>query len=1086
MPQFARIAGSFAIVLVAYWAYALVAVPLIEPPADPRSDARLTQEQREAAEQRLQWQVAELSELFRPGEWELNEPTVFESERLKLLFDEYEILGDGKILQLDHCSLVFMPEALDAGSPSAGGNAAPPKSSAVVLQAPDGATLHFDEELDLSAGKIGRLVGGHLNGRITIRSDGSREGIEDDLLLVTRDVELTERHIWTPSRVDFTWGPHYGRGQRMRIELLPGNPADRGPSVAGVRSFHVERIEQLHLELGETELATMIDGEAAEDAPAATAVAQLPARQPAAESPATDAATDMSVEVTCNGPFHFDVVGKVATFEDRVTVLRVNPNGSGDQLNCESLAIYFVDREEEQKQAGAEGAAPPAADVDRRRNPEERLAESFKLRPWRIEARGNPVVLNAPSEDVDARGQLLEYDLIEKRIVLDGNREVVLRQGANEIHARSLRYRSSGSRRALGQIVAAGPGWLRGEMAERPGEQLTAIWRGQLSVRPYRENQVISLYGGAELRFQEIGRLTAPAIHFYLLEIPKLDDPKQLELQPERMLACQENYVLEDRGGRLVACRDGRPLPEAEVATSPVRNVAIESPRLSASVEQLGIWFQLAPPALAPSALAPSTLGLPQATVVEDPSGVVTAGIWSSPARRLPRVNDPRAQVPERQQHFDVAGRLLQASVLIGGTEEAELSELTIVEDVRFVETQTKLPDEKPLLLGGDRLQVAGASTPRATARVVGRPAHFQGRGMTLSGTNINLDRGANRLGIDGAGWMELPLEKDLQGRPLQTPGRLKIDWLSGMSFDGRTAQFEKSVTVAGPSQSLRTEHLAVQFQQPIDFADVDSRQDPDVGELFCRGGVFLENFSFEGQKQTSHDQIEVVDLTIDRVTGNLFAAGPGRLRSVRYGTAEMPGGFGGSSTANAGNEDNAAGADGDAGAEDERLQCVDVRFQGSITGNVHDRQMSFHDGVKTAFAPVDSWHVQLDADDPDSLGPKGVAMHCGRLTINEMPAADGKRTTLELEAAGNPVVEGNAFTARALRMSYNEVWDLLVLAGDGRTDAELFRQQRTGGPTSRFAARKIYYWPKSKRLKVVNGRSLEIGQFSVGKPEMR
>ncbi len=59
---------------------------------------------------------------------------------------------------------------------------------------------------------------------------------------------------------------------------------------------------------------------------------------------------------------------------------------------------------------------------------------------------------------------------------------------------------------------------------------------------------------------------------------------------------------------------------------------------------------------------------------------------------------------------------------------------------------------------------------------------------------------------------------------------------------------------------------------------------------------------------------------------------------------------------------------------------------------------------------------------------------------------------------------------------------DLLILEGDGRNEAELFRQFQPGAAASRAAAQRILYWPKTNRLKVEDARSLEIGQFSNGK----
>ncbi len=79
-------------------------------------------------------------------------------------------------------------------------------------------------------------------------------------------------------------------------------------------------------------------------------------------------------------------------------------------------------------------------------------------------------------------------------------------------------------------MLAKGPGWLRGEMADRPGQQLEARWREKLEARPQDQNQVISLLGGARLNFQAMGpmgQLDARDIHFWLHESPqeKLPSP---------------------------------------------------------------------------------------------------------------------------------------------------------------------------------------------------------------------------------------------------------------------------------------------------------------------------------------------------------------------------------------------------------------------------------------------------------------------------------------------------------------------------------------------------------------------------------
>jgi hypothetical protein len=113
-------------------------------------------------------------------------------------------------------------------------------------------------------------------------------------------------------------------------------------------------------------------------------------------------AADSPVEITCRGPFRFDLGQQLATFENHVDVRRINARGPSDQIACELLGIHFARRR-------------PSASLGE--PPKERGA-TFDLQPWRIEARGHPVVIHAPSQGAEARGEYLEYDLAARRIIL--------------------------------------------------------------------------------------------------------------------------------------------------------------------------------------------------------------------------------------------------------------------------------------------------------------------------------------------------------------------------------------------------------------------------------------------------------------------------------------------------------------------------------------------------------------------------------------------------------------------------------------------------------------------------------------------
>jgi lipopolysaccharide export system protein LptA len=1082
MPRFLHIAASFVIVLVAYWTYALLAVPLIEPQAK-----RLDMQGPESGTiDRPNGPVKELVGLFAPDAWELRDPKVLISDRAILLIQKYETLDDGWV-DLFPFTVVFLPD----GDSSEDDNER--ARGAVVLQAPQGARLRFDQAFDLRRMKIGRLMEGNFRGPVTIRSEGKLPGPEDDLLATTRDVEMTEQHVWTSHTVDFRWGPHSGRGRDMHIYLLPRDGPSKNKAnlnVGGVERFEVRSVDRLRLDLaglpqrGDGVPGTKPKAPATQPAPSSPAgmSPQGSALAGGKKLPGAKAASPepMPVEVTCRGPFQFSMVQQLATFREQVDVLRIRPTGPSDKLCCELLSIYFAKAAKPATLGGAAKSHGPA----------------FELQPQRIEARGNPATLTAPADNASARAERLDYDF-GGRIKLEDSHEVTLVDGPNEIHAPSVEYQMAPAGR-LGRVTAKGPGWLRGQMADRADQPLEARWKTQLQVRPQDNNHVISLTGGAALNFRQFGQLDAQEVHFWLIESPTQPAGAPSRFQPDRMLA------------------EG--------------DVRMNSPQLTSGVERLEVWFDQKTQANGPGfrrqgagtdGAAPNSkpgVGNPKPEnllrmVPESRSEISNSRPATEDARpeslnRAPQTltPDPRILNPDTRtldtpsqpaapmQHFEVIGRLMRARVEMV-QQKAELAELTVDGAARFAETQTAQPGERPMLVTGERLHVADANLPQTAITVTGapdRPAHFEGRGMGLNGPNINLNRGGNRLWIDGGGQMQLPLDRDLQGQPLRTPGVLLVEWKRRMEFDGRKAQFKQSVTARGPTQEMQTGELDVLFQQPIRFSDPKPQQQPQVEQLLCRGGVRLDNREMADGQPVSQDRMQAADLAMNLLSGDLTAGGPGWLVSVRRGA---PQGLGGGKLG-VGSQNPPASLTGPRSslpvsptalpttapqpAAQNTLNCLHLRFLGSITGNIRRREMVFHEQVQAAYGPADSWQTILDIDNPTEQG--GV-LRSDHLQVNDMTPMGGGKQSLELLAMGNVVAEGRAsqgksYTARAIRMSYSQAKDLLVLEGDGRTDAELFLQQTTGGVPARSAAQKMLFWTQTHRVKIEGARSLEVNQF--------
>jgi hypothetical protein len=342
-----------------------------------------------------------------------------------------------------------------------------------------------------------------------------------------------------------------------------------------------------------------------------------------------------------------------------------------------------------------------------------------------------------------------------------------------------------------------------------------------------------------------------------------------------------------------------------------------------------------------------------------------------------------------------------------------------------------------------------------------------------LTGASININAGTNRLWIDGSGQMDVPMTQGLDGQPLSKPGSMAVNWQDRMNFDGRTVAFEGTVVATAPHQDLRTESLEVTLQKPIRFDEPPKGgSEIKIERVRCHGGVSLENRSFgDDGSQSSLERIQVAGLDIQRTNGQVTASGPGWMTTVRHGLGDLTGQPGAARPVSLRS----------GGADPNQLSYLSVRFRGSISGNLNDREMTFRNQVHTAYGPVDSWSARIDVDDLASLGPKGVLLSCDQLKVALMPVPGADAPAIEMESSGNVIVEGQSFNARAVRMTYTQSKDLLLLEGDGRTDARLYYQPYLSAPYSETAAQQIWYWRAIPKVQIHGAKSFQWTQFPGG-----
>lgn len=1044
MARFTRIAGSFLVVITTWWVYSLAAVPLIEPEESRHEGAAPSQLDRQLALSAVREQRAGLGCWFSGDDWELTSPKIVETRQGKLLLkrwwpdpdDEYEV-------HLEPCTMIFMPEGRVEDE-------AERQRRAVVLRAPE-ARLRFDEKIDLPGGKLGkRITGGQLIGAVAIRSQQRSPGPEDDLLITTRDVTLQEERITTPHRVDFIYGPNRGNGVEMLLllttpaEKAAAEKAGAGPPPGAVKLFQLEREVSMRIEPGDAELFPAPAGPTKPVAPRGPGKANPP------------------VEVTCLGAFQFDAHEYKAVFHDHVEVLRLNAEGGSDQMLCERLTLTF----EPDPTAGAKsGAANEAAAGN-----DKPSGGMPKLRPKSLSARGNPVRLNSPSRGVEARGQRLEYDIQKRSGKLTDPDEAMLQQldpvrgELQEVHAPRLDFESAPpeSPGPPRMVRAWGRGWLRGNPPSNPGQTLTASWLTGLHFRPFKGSQVLSIWGKAHVAMSGSGGMDAESIHLWLRPAASgaaagatAGSPGQSGFSPQRMLA---------QG-----------------------HVHLNSPEMEAWVGVMRVWFTEPPPAPVAAPADPNAPPPPPPPPKQE----------SLPKRRYLVSGDVlHGQAIFRGGKWDVSEMTLDGHMQC---KERPLAAAAVAARTPRGEPMARTPrgeptDDEPLVITGDQLHLTQPTPENATVEVVGQPARVDARKMTLIGGDdgetgsIVLHRATNHLSIPGPGTLALPIDQDMQGRPLAEPQPLTITWRGRLEFDGQEAQFEDHVVARNTESTLRTPLLRTIFSEPVHFGGEDER--PQIDRLVCRQGVQIEHCLREAGRLAAWERLDARDLDYEYVSGDILAHGPGSITRTWIDDGESPAlmpaapaprnpaGPGRMPVRQTSARPDArpkAQAQASAKHQQKTLVYLNSTFELEMTGNQRRENVMLHRRVVTVYGPINDWRGKLDANRPETVGERGFVLNCDQLETAKSDTTDAKGSAMVLVGRGNAVIEGTDFVARADRLTYKSTTDRLVLEGNGRTPAELMRQVATGARPQKTAAGRISYWPKTQWVQIDDFRSLDF-----------
>ncbi len=816
-----RSAIVFAAIFAAFQAYARLAVPWMEPPLKvregrPPTDSDYADGKRVGTKYQLL-----LRNYFPEGHWTQKlPPKVFASsdERAMLVLDAYKRLelqaenghadADDKAesaaavqIKIDRFALLIFPTPPREGIT--------PPQDAIILEAPQGAVLQFDD-FRPEQGRIGQITRGQFPGRITIRSNMHNPGPEDDLLVETADLEMNTRRLFSISPVRFRMGQNVGAGQGLEIHFLADEhvqPHDMGLKFAGLDSLEIDREVRMRLQL-ETE--SLLPGN--DQATGSHVPTETENKKP-----------NPPVEVSCSGPFHFDFVRYIASVDRDVLLRQIHPNGPSDQLTCNQLDIHFAPK------PLVEGQADPViVDPGKRRQ-----RELGRLEPVAIVAEGLPVVVTSPSRGAEARGDRIHIGLRDRRVMISGEREVALVYGPNVLRAPAIEYQhplpQSGA--TLGNFRASGPGSLHYVPdPTKPQQMLNATWQRLVELARDTGQPVLALEGRPHLVFADAGAIVADGIKVYLREI-------QGDAATRVGVPISGGSAGRGENDRLQV------VPDRLAATG---RVEIRSPQLSGRTHELLAAFRM--PNVG-AGDAPASGMAPAATDSNSTANGLTTQFSLTPGAE------------PAQQSFHIDADQIQIQVQLSG-QSAAPSAVVCDGNVVLREVPLARTDEQPFEIRGGKLTIdqLESGTAHITLTGVGpgdapgsKLVQLAGRGITMLADLVELDQRENRFWSNGPGKATLLVTRGLtssrpqaegNGRETTTPIPLEISWQAGLEFNGRTVVFRRNVIVSGTDDTLRCDQLSARLTAPVQLGQRIDQRAIDLEEAEFRGNVSMDHRS--------------------------------------------------------------------------------------------------------------------------------------------------------------------------------------------------------------------------------------------------
>lgn len=544
--------------------YRLVAVPFIEI---------------ETVEQKQQWESTPRSaqqrwweDEFSEADWERNEPKVLETAQGILLFKEWDKLGPDRWRL--HPLTILIPQADSPASSGPDAKLSPRR--AMKIKNPQGAEIQFREAVDWTSGHPPPVVGGQMNGAITITSPSNRPDEKDNVRIETSDLRIDRRHIWTTSNVHMELGNSTVEGRDLSIfldhDLLATTSEETAPQespFSGLDHLELIYVDRVHIDLPN---GGLFNKQATTSRAYAT--------------------------VSCGGAFHFDFHQSLATLNSDVVLRHIVEGYAPDTFHSHRLDLHFQFKANPQKSPVANTTSPTLESdewsIDR--------IEAVGVNSNDLQDASRWVRLEAPSMQARGQGRWVQIHLDQGRIAIRNHlpgipaidsSQVYLQRESMQVWSPEIEYSSqrikqtnrnkgdtalneipltlsatseSSTPVSLGTLWAAGPG-LASLVAE-DGDEWRLSWAQLLQMRPDGDQDLLTIEGSASARSVKQGRFSADKVEVWLTNLTNEVVDEVAIINSGKGI----NSVIPDR---LHASED----------------VRVDSPELRAQVTDMQVWF---------------------------------------------------------------------------------------------------------------------------------------------------------------------------------------------------------------------------------------------------------------------------------------------------------------------------------------------------------------------------------------------------------------------------------------------------------------------------------------------------------------